>query len=326
MNQIKLSFVIPVYNVEAYLEECVNSIINQGETGIEIILVDDGSTDRSAEICDKLTERHQEILTVHQNNSGVAIARNHGLLQAKGEYVAFIDADDFISETSIKRLLDWIEENTEDICLLKGYKYYSNGRKVIIDVYPPRNKIKNKPMCEALDLISRCEKFSGSACTKIFKRSFLKENALCFPVGRKHGEDLEFVMKCLALAKSIDYLDIDYYFYRQGREGSATNSNDRVSSFNDISKFVVNTIEFSSRCPERKIPLYRFAAYEYAVLLNGYVKTSRSERRDKRKFFKDNEWLMQYGTSKRIKIIRLCIALFGFTITSFLIRLYMKTR
>ena len=98
MKKIKVSIIIPVYNVEKYLEECVNSILNQKIKNYEIILVDDGSTDSSGEICDKMSANNQEITVIHQKNQGLSEARNSGIKKATGEYLMFVDSDDFINE------------------------------------------------------------------------------------------------------------------------------------------------------------------------------------------------------------------------------------
>ena len=326
MSEIKLSFVVPVYNVENYLEECVNSIVCQIEEDVELILVDDGSTDRSGKICDDFSNRYSFISVIHKENGGLSSARNVGMNIAQGRYIAFVDSDDYIGKNSLHHITNWIEQNDADVCFLKGYSVFQNNKKAVIDVFPARSEIKDTTASKALHKISNCEKFPGSACTKIYKLSFLKANKLSFPEEIKHGEDLFFNIHCFSIAKDFDYLDIDYYYYRQGRQGSITNSKKTSYAFRDLSKFVIETIALAEKHLGRRDALYRFAAYEYAMLLNVYARMSKKEKNEKKAFFVDNIWLLKYGTSKRIKVIKYCITLFGINRTSFLIGVYMKIR
>lgn len=101
-----LSFIIPVYNVEAYLKKCINSILEQSGADCEVILVDDGSTDGSGLICDDFSEKNTNVRVLHQKNSGHSVARNAGLKMAVGEYVSFIDSDDYIGQGCVKEILN----------------------------------------------------------------------------------------------------------------------------------------------------------------------------------------------------------------------------
>ena len=116
MNPL-ISFIIPVYNVEKYLAECIESVLCQSYANIEIILVDDGSTDKSADICDKYSEKYDRIHVIHKKNGGASSARNEGLCIAQGSYVAFVDSDDFISPVMAEKLIAAINETDSDLAM-----------------------------------------------------------------------------------------------------------------------------------------------------------------------------------------------------------------
>ena len=128
-----LSVIVPVFQVEQYLEQAINCLLKQNTDDMEIILIDDGSTDKSGEICDCFSAQYTFIKVLHQKNSGVSSARNKGLKIAKGEYVAFLDPDDFIDEGYYSKMLACLEKNGSDIVFSKYKRFYENGYTEKID-------------------------------------------------------------------------------------------------------------------------------------------------------------------------------------------------
>ena len=123
---IKISVIIPVYNCKMYLRQCIESVINQDEKNIEIILVDDGSTDGSSSICEEYAKKDKRITFVHKKNEGVSVARNVGLKNAKGKYIAFVDADDYINPKTYSKAFEHMEKNNLDL-LIWNYSFDKNG-------------------------------------------------------------------------------------------------------------------------------------------------------------------------------------------------------
>ena len=128
-----LTFIIPVYNVESYLEQCVMSIMNQCVSEVEVILIDDGSTDNSGKMCDAFAEKFHEVRACHQQNKGPSAARNLGLEVASGQYIAFVDSDDYVGKGSVERILSWIGNTNADICFLKAWKVFPDGSCAQLD-------------------------------------------------------------------------------------------------------------------------------------------------------------------------------------------------
>lgn len=128
-----ISFIIPVYKVEKYINECVDSILNQLTDACEVILVDDGSPDRSGVICDGYADRDSRVKVVHQKNGGLAAARNTGLDCARGEYIAFVDSDDYLDGQCVSKILNWITLGGADICFMRAMKVFPDGKQQLLD-------------------------------------------------------------------------------------------------------------------------------------------------------------------------------------------------
>lgn len=325
-SSIMVSFVIPVYNVEEYILECAESILRQCSMNMEVILVDDGSTDQSGLLCDQLAERSSIVRVIHQKNSGHSAARNVGLQIARGKYVAFVDSDDFIGENCLELILDWAEKQAAEVCFLNGYKFFPNGEIQKLDLLPDREQVLNKSPTEVLERVSLCSKFPGSACTKLFKRSFLMENGIKFPSNILHGEDLRFVAQCFVMAESFDCLALDYYFYRQGRNGSVSSSVNKEHIFKDLADFIIYMVRLGEKYPEKAKALYGMAAYEYIVVLYTYCTLLGKTKSNAKKFFIEYQWLLRYGKSRKIKLVQYCMAIFGIGFTSWLINIWLRIR
>lgn len=176
----KVSVIVPVYNVEAYLENCLESISNQTEKNIEIIVVDDGSPDKSGEIAEKYQLKDSRVKVIHKKNGGLSDARNSGLDVAKGKYICFIDSDDWIEHDYIELLIEGIEKNEADISVLKIKKI--NDYSKIMDSTETDHFWNVFPSEEAMSILFTNNKIGYSANNKLFKRSLFAE--LRFPYGK----------------------------------------------------------------------------------------------------------------------------------------------
>lgn len=200
----KISIIVPVYNVEKYLSCCLDSIKAQTFTDWECILVDDGSSDKSGKICDEYANLDNRFVVIHQKNSGVSVARNRGIDIAKGEWITFVDSDDWIElETFDVVSKKGININTDIICY-DMQKVYENGRKEVI---PFRN-------------ISICKNFikfptyMNSLCNKVIRRDLFLDNHIFFNENIIVAEDLDVSFKLFTKAKSVYFLDTVFYNYR----------------------------------------------------------------------------------------------------------------
>ncbi len=208
-NTIKVSIIIPVYNVESYIVQCLNSLINQTLNDIEIILVDDCSTDTSGTICDEYAAKDNRIVVIHnQKNIRQGLSRNKGIDIAKGEYIGFIDADDYIDSDFYEKLYTAVEINKSDISKTEAIKLHSDGRKIKqLNLNKKiRNGIKNKTPLFLL--------FTHQHWTAIFKRDLLINNGIGYPDIR-NAQDNVFLLHVNYFAKSISLVSDTFYYYRQ---------------------------------------------------------------------------------------------------------------
>lgn len=206
-----VSIIIPVFNVREYLERCLESVFRQSYSNLEIILVDDGSTDGSSELCDVFKQRDMRVSVLHKPNGGVSSARNHGLKFANGRYVAFIDADDEVSDRYIENLVSLLESNDTDVSFVSYKRFSANGAENVV-----------QPCIGLFDFRKtnkRFDVYSGIWCA-LFKLNVIRKNELHFDERIKHHEDSIFVFQYLSKVRYAVASNKVLYSYCF-REGSA---------------------------------------------------------------------------------------------------------
>ncbi len=213
---MKLSIIVPVFNIKEYLTRCVSSILGQSFTDFELLLVDDGSTDGSAEMCDDFAKKDNRVKVIHQPNSGVSTARNNGISAASGEYIGFVDSDDWIDREMFSSLLSCAETSDADVVVCDCYT--ACGNDLELDTLPgiPQNLLMYKSDIAANQLML----LAGAAWRCVYKKEIVKN--IIFPLDMKISEDRVFNISAMGNAKNIYYLPLPLY-YRFVREGSAVN-------------------------------------------------------------------------------------------------------
>lgn len=226
-----VSIIIPVYNVKKqYLDECINSVLGQDYTDIEVLLVDDGALGDLPQTLDEYALTDKRIRVIHQENAGASAARNAGLGQMKGEYVTFVDSDDSIASQTISEAVYRADEANLDILLWGSYKCYGDRREKYMPYSSDirlfegerKEELMLKTMAGSLPFYKEpATKYgSGSCCSKLYRSDFLRENNLLYPVGVKRAEDVNFNIRCFDAASRIGYLDRYFYYYRQHEESA----------------------------------------------------------------------------------------------------------
>ncbi|NLZ72366.1 MAG: glycosyltransferase [Bacteroidales bacterium] len=224
MTNPKVSVIVPVYNAEQVLSKCVDSIINQQLKDIEIILVNDGSSDNSGKICDEYAEKDKQIRVLHIENQGVSNARNRGIELANGEYIAFVDADDWINEDMYINMFDKITREKADIIMCSHYIF--DGKSEYVVGFPwegdcifEQDEIHRKVIPAFISPIdingAKQQVVMGSVGKCLFNKKVIDVNNLRFDTEIRWTEDLVFVLQFLEKAKKIIFSDIPYYYYRQ---------------------------------------------------------------------------------------------------------------
>ena len=202
MNSPLASVIVPVYNVSPYLSECAASICGQTYSNLEIILVDDGSSDGSGALCDELAEKDPRVQVIHQENRGVSAARNAGLNAASGTYIYFVDGDDWVGETLVEETAAVMERGGYDCCtwghtLEDGESVYFGRRREIVFRFPAEEE-KRRFLCR---WVVPC-RLDWSVCNRVFRREIIQRNGLRFAEEQALFEDLDFSFRYLACCTS----------------------------------------------------------------------------------------------------------------------------
>lgn len=231
----KLSIIIPVYNVEKYLQKCLESILNQDFKDLEVICVNDGSTDSSLEVLQEIKKNDARVVIIDKKNEGSGIARNLGLSASQGEYIYFIDSDDWLEDNVLGKIISKADELKTDILIFGGLSYY-NG-KGQNGAYS-KNKLPKKYLngvFSAKDVKKDIFKFPSTAWTKLYRRDFLIKNDIKFQNIRAGQDQLPF-FHSMIMAERIAVLPENIYCYQKNREGSVT-SVKKKKSFSPIYVF-----------------------------------------------------------------------------------------
>ena len=225
MDEPLISIVVPVYNVEKYLKKCVNSLCNQTYKNIEILLIDDGSTDNSRIICDELKQNDNRIKVLHKTNQGLSSARNEGIKLASGKLLAFVDSDDFIEKDMMELLYKNLIEYNADISVC-GYIMVYKDKNVFIS---NNEDIVVYKRIEALEKMFLKNDIGMIFCNKLFKKDLFKN--IEFPLF-KNFEDINTMYKIINKADKIVYDPSEKYYYIQ-RENSINGKNFKSKKFNN---------------------------------------------------------------------------------------------
>lgn len=239
INQPLVSIIVPVYNVEEFLEDCIKSLITQTYKHLEVILINDGSTDASLEICEKYSNNEPRVKLVNQANCGVSVARNTGLEVASGELILYIDSDDFISYNTLEILVKNLVKNNSDICIFdRLFWYYSKNRKKQFKLAAGYSKSHLKEVLLVDDI------HLYSPCTKLYKRSLLKD--IEFPAGLLH-EDVFHWIAVMAKNPKISLSSGSEYFYRKNDTSITRIGNNMEKRRVDLSKSFKQGVDFALR-------------------------------------------------------------------------------
>ena len=291
----KISIIVPAYNVEKYVEKCIQSLINQSYKNIEIILVDDGSNDRSNKIIDEYAKVDSRILTIHQKNKGVSAARNAGLKVATGEYVGFVDPDDYVDYQMYETMLKKIELNMSDLAVCGFSKVTELSDKE--EIFEIKDELLSPKKCvEDLFDFRGGYAIKPSVWNKLFRRD--KIGDLKFDENIGISEDLKFVVQYILKCNSIVYVKQAFYKNLQ-RDGSITRSKGKAAQ-------IIKTVEIDNFVYDEIKKIYpdlREVVLDWIVQDNrgwyGLVKQEDAEIAKKmKKMIMRNRWRIM--SSKRI--------------------------
>ena len=267
-----ISVIVPVYNTEPYLERCIESIRNQSINDIEIMLVNDGSTDTSGEICDRYMKTDSRIRVIHKTNGGLSSARNAGMDASTGDYLAFVDSDDFIEYDMYERMIEACDRHDAEIAI-SGRFDHKDGEISLMFTEETEIRLNTE---QAIERLLTWDGIDSSACDKLFKRQVFKD--IRFPCG-KYNEDVFVMTMVLARAEGIVHIGAPMYHYVH-REKSITSQsfNHRKMDLLDATTAILGFVKreyprltMKARCFHTKGILYL-----YPLLLRSNWKEDRS--------------------------------------------------
>jgi len=308
---IKISVIIPVYKVEDYLHKCVDSVLNQNFKAIEVILVDDGSPDNCPEICDEYASKDNRVKVIHKKNGGSSDARNQGIKAATGDYMLFLDSDDFWEGTNaLDNLVKTINNNNADVTLYgtKDINLVQNTANITRGFYNIAALQKNKEA--AVKSLFETGQFPGSAWVVAIKRSFVIENELFFITGIK-AEDIDWLVHVFVKAQTFDAINDAFYMYIKNRPGSITNTSDAKSAKDilySVSKWrtlLEKNLSLSNRY------LLSYLAYQYVTSYIVFSKVSKSDKELLFPLIKNEQSILKYAMGKRGLICKRLIEILG---------------
>lgn len=257
-----LSIVVPAYNVENYIEKCIDSIVTQQAIDYEVIVVNDGSTDNTLSIIRKLEEKYSNVVVIDQKNRGLGAARNTGIFNANGKYITFVDSDDYLIENTYGNLFKEVGDESFDIICYKLTKFYEgeianfnneNIEKIIL------NNENAKKMYYS-------NKISSYVCDKVYNINLFKNNNIIFPEG-KYYEDLKTSYELFLNAKKILKTNVNGYMYLQRRESITKNI--KKKNLNDFTSEYLQVLDSMEKNNDinviKEVDTYRVIKYNAII-------------------------------------------------------------
>lgn len=322
---MKVSYIIPVYKVEQYLGQCVDSVLTQTYRNIEVILVDDGSPDGCPALCDQLAIEDNRIKVLHKPNGGLSDARNAGLRIATGDYIVFMDSDDlWLGDDSLDKLVSLI--NHYPGCSFYGFNcqyYYPDSNTYTKWVLYADELLTPISGSSAMVSLVKSGTFPMSACLKVIDRQWLIDNQITFKVGQI-AEDIPWFINLLDKSTKCMFVNDYIYAYRQNVAGSITASGGE-RSFNsvlDIVKTELALIIKRSFTTDAIDALYSFLAYEVSILFATVCGLPKDKQSDARAEIKNLCWLLKYTQNPKVRMVSRVYKILGYAITERMLRLY----
>jgi len=325
-----ISIVITVYNLENYIKECVDSAIRQSYPPFEILLIDDGSTDNSPQICDEYSKQNPNIRVIHKKNAGVSSARNTGIQNAIGDYIFFIDGDDYIADNTLQSFVDILDKNPQ-VDLIQGrMSFFIDGSS---DSTADPIYIKEEwcePDSTGQAVFANTIFQSGNirmGMRGLYRREFLINNSLFFDPWLRHAEEQNWIPRAFAFAHCVKTNPNPVYYHRQSRINSITSTINAQKGCTRINVYKGWEIlaEFPYCSSDFSKALKQQIGSRFINTYYGYAQNLPSD--EIKKFVmhvKANEHLLKYASTKSGRKLRLYFRLFGINGTTALIRLLKK--
>lgn len=308
MHTLRFSIIVPVYKVETFLHQCITSVLEQTFTSYELILVDDGSPDNSPAICDKYAQEYKHVRVIHKTNGGLSSARNAGLDIATGEYVLFLDSDDWWDDkNTLQKIADKIESENADIIIFGMKKFFSITGKIGDVRNPDCAGVSAVPQAERYQRYMQRGIFIACACDKAVRRQLIEQSHMRFVLGQL-SEDIEWCIRLLMCSPNMSVLPECFYVYRQQTRNSIT-ANITIRNVQHIHDIIT---KYATE--DAPLPIKHFLANQYVLLLTVSYYISPSEGQDVIESLKRYWWLMHFNWYPYVRAVSK-VSFLGFGIT-----------
>ncbi|KEP87151.1 hypothetical protein ATW97_07300 [Oenococcus oeni] len=297
MESVDFSVIIPVYNIENYIEECLESVFSQAVLKLEVIIVDDGSTDNSGKICDNFAEKYKNVKIIHQNNRGLAAARNTGLRHATGSYIVFLDGDDVLCPHILKNIQTkkFLKRNT-DVLLGNIIDWSVDEEKIKYDI----GKFIS---CQVGSLKTLCEAYAKAgfqlpwpAYQSIYSSAFLANFHLEFDEDIRGAEDCDFFLRMIGVATHFEIISLPLVKYRIHRTGSINNTRSLANVIGQLKTF--KSAFYNSKTFKNVKLMQCYFADSFAnIIIQVVAITSVDEQNQCYAFITDNRNILKFTSS-----------------------------
>lgn len=325
-SEIVISIIIPVYKVEKYINQCIDSILCQEFEKIEVILVDDGSPDMCPRICDQYARRDKRVRVIHKKNEGLSEARNIGVKKAIGKYILFVDSDDYWLGNFLGELYNLSQQLGDEYDFINFNYCYFYQRLGIMkkQIVYPVDVISASYPNEIIPALAKSGLFPVGAWMKLIKRDFLVRNNIKFIKGIT-SEDIPWFIEILTKCRKCKFINDYYYVYRKQIAGSISSSfsKEKYESLFYIVNYYIEKIDKEYNGQVRN-DLLSFLAYEYCILwamVNGFPL---QERNQQIKRLSQYLWLLKYDSNPKVKKVRLLFKFAGQYISRYMLSTYIK--
>ncbi len=277
-NQALISVIIPVYNVEEYLRECVDSVLKQTYQNFEIILVDDGSTDSSGKICDEYVKKDDRITVIHRKNGGLSVARNTGLSESNGNYVYFLDSDDYVSENALETLLKIAEKDNSDIVFFDAVSFADTDDFTVKQNYTRKSRYKTNSGLSIFAQMTENKEFHSAVPLLFIRKEFLSESKVRFVPDILY-EDMVFTYQLFCKASTVSQCSDTLYFRRYRKNSIMTSSKTKKHFTSCITVYQHNSA-FANEVGENNKAVYWYVSRCAFNIFNVYEKLCKADKKN----------------------------------------------
>ncbi len=319
-----LSIIIPAYNVEKYLLECLDSVLKQDNEQIEILIIDDGSEDSTFKIAEQYSTENSQVFCFAKENGGPSAARNFALERARGDYILFLDSDDQLADGAVSSIFERLNETSPDVLIGRYCSFYDSSTDAFPCEYQLNREIIRKYRGEKLlEYLVQDKTYDWYSWLYVIKADLIRNHDLYFEQGVDFAEDARLVPKILLVAKSIDYLDKPFYLYRRNRIGSitATFSKKYFQGKLDYLSFLQRFCEENRITEAVRIKLFANMANMYVSTLFDAWYFPAEERNAYLNELRPYRFILKHSVRKYHHLLFVCSLLIGMKLTSFILYL-----